>query len=188
MIECPTVSKKVIRHHYDLVTPFYWLLWGQHLHHGLWNVQEPSAQAQQQLTETLAREAGIRGGEDVLDVGCGMGGSSIHLAHELNCRVTGITISRFQRFWAENSARLHRAASRTAFHCLDAETAEFPPESFDVVWNIECTEHLYDKAHFFQRAAQWLRPGGRMAICAWLPPASMSPSMVSHNNDIDIAG
>ena len=36
------------------------------------------------------------------------------------------------------------------------------------MWSIECTEHLYDKARFFQRAAQWLRPGGRMAICAWL--------------------
>ena len=37
-----------------------------------------------------------------------------------------------------------------------------------MVWSIECTEHLYDKARFFQRAAAWLRPGGRMAICAWL--------------------
>jgi len=168
MIECPTVSKKVISRHYDLVTPFYWLLWGRHLHHGLWDAQESSAQAQQKLTETLAREAGIQGGEDVLDVGCGMGGSSIHLARELNCHVTGITISRFQRFWAGASARWNRAASRTAFRCIDAEAADFLPQSFDVVWSIECTEHLYDKARFFQRAAQWLRPGGRMAICAWL--------------------
>ena len=59
-------------------------------------------------------------------------------------------------------------AGRTEFHCVDAEQAEFPAESFDVVWSIECTEHLYDKARFFRRAAEWLRPGGRMAICAWL--------------------
>ena len=51
---------------------------------------------------------------------------------------------------------------------MDAEQADFSAESFDVVWSIECTEHLYDKARFFQRAAAWLRPGGRMAICAWL--------------------
>ena len=29
MIECPSVPKKVVRQHYDLVTPFYWLLWGR---------------------------------------------------------------------------------------------------------------------------------------------------------------
>ena len=168
MIECPSVSKRVIRHHYDFVTPFYWLFWGRHLHHGLWEADEPSAQARQHLTEALARAAGIHGGEDVLDVGCGMGGSSIYLAGKENCRVTGITISRFQRLWATSSARWHRAGQRATFHCLDAEAAEFPAESFDIVWSIECTEHLYDKARFFQRAAQWLRPGGRMAICAWL--------------------
>src|SRR6185436_15566991 len=40
--------------------------------------------------------------------------------------------------------------------------------TFDVVWSIECTEHLFDKPKFFERAGTWLRPGGRMSICAWL--------------------
>ncbi len=168
MIECPSVAKQFVRQHYDLATPFYWLLWGRHIHHGLWDGQESPAQAQQQLTETLAREAGVRDGDAVLDVGCGMGGSSIHLARTLGCRVTGITISPLQRLWASSAARWNRVAGNTEFHCTDAEKADFPAESFDVVWSIECTEHLYDKARFFQRAAAWLRPGGRMAICAWL--------------------
>ena len=168
MIECPSVAKRVVRQHYDLVTPFYWLLWGRHIHHGLWDGQESPAQAQQQLTDTLVREAGIRGGEAVLDVGCGMGGSAIHLARNLGCRVQGITLSPLQRFWASSAARWNRVASSTHFRCVDAEQVDFSPESFDVVWSIECTEHLYDKERFFQRAAAWLRPGGRMAICAWL--------------------
>ena len=168
MIECPSVAKGVVRQHYDLVTPFYWLLWGRHIHHGLWDGQESPAQAQQQLTETLARETGIRGGETILDVGCGMGGSAIYLARNLGCRVQGITLSPLQRFWASSAARWNRVASSTHFRCVDAEQADFSLESFDVVWSIECTEHLYDKARFFQRAAAWLRPGGRMTICAWL--------------------
>ena len=36
MIVCPAVTKKSIQHHYDLATPFYRLLWGPRLHHGLW--------------------------------------------------------------------------------------------------------------------------------------------------------
>ena len=50
-----------------------------------------------------------------------------------------------------------------------------PPDSYDVVWSVECTEHLFDKPAFFRRAADWIRPGGRMAIFAWLagePPHS----------------
>jgi len=168
MISCPTVRKDVIRNHYDVTTLFYRLLWGRHIHHGLWEADESPQVAQRQLTETLAREAGIQGGEIVLDVGCGMGGSSIHLAKTFGCEVTGITLSPLQRRWAAMSSRWHRASDKTNFHCLDAEQAQFDAESFDIVWSIECTEHLFDKQAFFQKAADWLKPGGRIAICAWL--------------------
>lgn len=43
-----------------------------------------------------------------------------------------------------------------------------PDAAFDYVISIECTEHLVDKGRFFQRVAQWLKPGGRVGICAWL--------------------
>ena len=168
MIHCPAVRKDVIRWHYDLSTLFYRLLWGRHIHHGLWDAGESPAVAQQKLTETLAAAAGIRGGERVLDVGCGMGGSSIFLAKQHRCRVSGVTLSPLQRFWAATSAQVQRVAQQTDFRCADAEVAAFSPESFDVVWSIECTEHLFDKPAFFRRAAEWLRPGGKVAICAWL--------------------
>lgn len=168
MISCPTIRKHDIRTHYDLATLFYRLLWGRHIHHGLWEAAESPDEAQQRLTETLAAEAGITGGQRVLDVGCGMGGSSIHLARSLGCRVTGVTLSRVQRHWATMAARWHEVGARTEFRCRDAERLDFAPASFDVVWSVECTEHLFDKSAFFRRAATWLIPGGRMAICAWL--------------------
>ncbi|HEY4311416.1 MAG TPA: methyltransferase domain-containing protein [Pirellulales bacterium] len=168
MIVCPTVRKQDIRSHYNLTTLFYRLLWGRHIHHGLWSGDESATVAQQQLTEAVAREAGIRDHDEVLDVGCGMGSSSIYLASQLGCQVTGITISAVQRRWAQCAARWHSVARRTQFLCNDAEQAAFSPQSFDVVWSIECTEHLFDKPRFFRRAGTWLRPGGRVAICAWL--------------------
>jgi len=168
MISFPTIEKQSIRSHYDWATPFYRLLWGRHIHHGLWDAAESPARAQLQLTETLARLAAIERGACVLDVGCGMGGSSIHLAKVLDCRVTGVTLSAVQRAWARLASVWHGVSGRTTFRRQDVEQAEFDDAAFDVVWSIECTEHLFDKPEFFRRVSRWLAPGGRVAICAWL--------------------
>ncbi|MFO1066016.1 MAG: class I SAM-dependent methyltransferase [Pirellulales bacterium] len=168
MISCPTVEKRIIRSHYDLGTLFYRILWGPHVHHGLWHADESPQTAQLQLTKEMARLAGIRTGDAVIDIGCGMGGSSIWLSKELECRVTGVTISGVQRRWAATSAALAGVGKRTKFIRTDAEQVEFDPQSFDVLWSIECTEHLFDKPKFFSKAAQWLKPGGKLAVCAWL--------------------
>jgi tocopherol O-methyltransferase len=184
MIDCATVQKHDIRSHYNLATVFYRLLWGRHIHHGLWAGDESVGVAQQRLTETLAAEARIQPGERVLDVGCGMGSSAIHLAAMLQCDVTGVTISSVQRQWARWAARWHGVSCRTSFLCADVEEIVYPARSFDVVWSIECTEHLFDKPEFFQRVGQWLRPGGRVAICAWLSSSNPDPEALRQLHDV----
>jgi tocopherol O-methyltransferase len=168
MIECPHLEKSVIRNHYDIVTPFYRLLWGPHIHHGYWEADESASEAQVQLTSQLAKRAGIRSGDVVYDIGCGMGGSSRWLAKNLECSVTGVTLSPFQRWWAANASRFSSIRPRPSYLCADAEHISLPMEHADVVWSIECTEHLFDKPAFFRRAVRWLKPGGRFALCAWL--------------------
>jgi cyclopropane fatty-acyl-phospholipid synthase-like methyltransferase len=165
---CPAVQPRSIRGHYDLSTIFYRLFWGPHIHHGYWDRDEPARVAQVQLIERLADACGITSNDRLLDVGCGMGGSSIHLAKMRRSQATGVTISGFQRRWAVASARWHGVHDRTQFLCDDAESVTFSPKSFDVVWSVECTEHLFDKPQFFERSAQWVKPGGHVAICAWL--------------------
>jgi tocopherol O-methyltransferase len=168
MIVCAAVTKASIRYHYDLATPFYRLLWGPHLHHGLWEGEVSPLLAQRRLIERLATAAGLRPGERVLDVGCGMGGSTVELAARYRCSVTGVTLSPVQRLWAHRAAGWHRVSRAVRFRCADAEHMVFPPATFDVVWTVECSEHFFDKPAFFRRSATWLRPGGRAALCAWL--------------------
>lgn len=167
MIAVDGVQKSTIRSHYQLGTLFYRLLWGKHIHHGLWTGNESASEAQRQLTDTLAEMAGIGSDDRVVDIGCGMGGSAIRLAQLRGCNVTGVTLSPVQRHWAAVSARLNRSHDKTHFLAEDAEQVQFDESSFDVVWSVECTEHLFDKPAFFRRAAAWLRPAGRIAICVW---------------------
>ncbi|WP_182867313.1 methyltransferase domain-containing protein [Rhodopirellula sp. JC639] len=181
MIAVDSVKKDSIRSHYQLGTLFYRLLWGPHIHHGLWSdnetANETSAyQAQCQLTDTLADLAEVTSADRVVDIGCGMGGSAIRLARLRGCDVTGVTLSSVQRHWAAFSSRIKRLAGRTRFLADDAEGVVFQRNSFDVVWSVECTEHLFDKPQFIDRAARWLRPGGRMAICVWFEGEDTSRS------------
>lgn len=171
MIAVDGIQKTSIRNHYQLGTLFYRLLWGPHIHHGLWDSDtsqdESPYVAQCQLTDTLADMAGIDSTTRVADIGCGMGGSAIRLAKRRGCDVTGVTLSPVQRHWAAVSSRMHFVAGRTRFLAADAEQVSFDDGSFDCVWSVECTEHLFDKPEFFRRAVNWLRPGGRVAICVW---------------------
>jgi tocopherol O-methyltransferase len=168
MIACPSVRKSSIRVHYDLATLFYRLLWGPHIHHGYWTSDETPREAQLALTERLASLAKIGPGDRVLDIGCGMGGSSIHLAKTRQCHATGVTLSPVQRAWSTISGAMQGVGRHVHFRCADAERVDFASATFDVLWSVECTEHLFDKPAFFARAAPWLKPGGRVAICAWL--------------------
>lgn len=167
MISVSDVRESSIRGHYQLGTLFYWLLWGSHIHHGLWQADESVCQAQRQLIDELAKMAGIQPSQRIVDVGCGIGGSSIRLARHFGCQVTGVTLSPVQRRWAATTARLLRVSKQTRFIAADAEQVSFKPDSFDCLWSIECTEHLHDKQAFFRRAVRWLAPGGRVALAVW---------------------
>lgn len=167
MIAIDSIRRESIRNHYQLGTLFYRLLWGPHIHHGLWEGNESAYAAQCQLTDSLADLAEIRSGQRIADIGCGMGGSAIRLAKRRDCVVTGVTISSIQKRWAATAALINRVSRQTRFLAEDAEQVNLDTASFDCVWSVECTEHLFDKPAFFQRAASWLRPGGRIAICVW---------------------
>ncbi len=167
MIAVDGVEKSTIRSHYQLGTLFYRLFWGPHIHHGLWEGDESALEAQCRLTDTLADMARIGSGDRLVDIGCGMGASAIRLANLRSCDVIGVTLSPVQRHWAAVTARLKRGPGKTRFVAEDAEKIQFDRESFDVVWSVECTEHLFDKPAFFRRASEWLRPGGRLAISVW---------------------
>jgi tocopherol O-methyltransferase len=162
------IDVEAIRAHYDRVSPYYRAFWGEHIHHGYWEDGESPAAAQVKLVERLAAQAHIPWGAHVLDVGCGLGGSALWLVRHLGCRVLGITISPVQAAMARERARAEGLAERVCFEVMDANRLTLPPERFDAVWVIECSEHLADKRRFLAACACLLRPSGVLALCAWL--------------------
>ena len=141
----PTYNEKEkIRDHYDLVSPYYKTLWGEHLHHGYWiRGDETKEKAQLQLIEHLARVANLPSECTLLDVGCGFGASSIYLAEHYEAQATGITISPVQVEMANQAAR--KAKANAKFLCMDAEAMKFK-KPFDVVWSVESISHSLERS------------------------------------------
>ncbi|MEO6568038.1 MAG: class I SAM-dependent methyltransferase [Opitutaceae bacterium] len=166
--ECP-LEVADIRDHYDQLSSLYRTLWGEHIHHGFWREGgETAAAAQVNLTHELARRATVTDGDHVLDIGCGLGGSSLLLAEEFGCSVEGISISPKQVLAAQQEAAHRGLESRAVFAVEDANELHARESRYDVVWTIECSEHLFDKRRFVSHCENLLKPGGRLAICAWL--------------------
>ena len=161
----PHTNKEKIREHYDVMTPYYHALWGEHIHHGYWiHGNETRQAAQAQLVEYLANTAALPLGCKILDVGCGVGASSIYLAKHYRAQVTGITISPIQVEMAIRAAAQQSASAR--FLLMDAEAMTFD-DGFDVLWSIESISHYQDVPRFFSSAAKLLKRDGIFALIDW---------------------
>ncbi|UCC74563.1 MAG: methyltransferase domain-containing protein [Gemmatimonadota bacterium] len=160
--------RKSIARHYDSLALLYRTFWGEHIHHGLWLADDvPPRIAQEQLVAHLAERAGVSGAERVLDVGCGYGAPARWLANQRDCRVTGVTISGAQARLARRYNARSGCDERVDIVHADAAALPVRCGTVDVVWVIECLEHLEDKRSFVEETARILRPGGRFALCTW---------------------
>jgi tocopherol O-methyltransferase len=169
-----TNEKRKIIEHYDVVSPYYYSLWGEHIHHGYWiRGDESKETAQTQLIEHLAQLANIKNGLRILDIGCGFGGSSLYLAKKYGASTTGITISPVQVQMAkEASAKTNLDAS---FFLMDAEDMHFA-QPFDLLWSVESISHYHDPRKFFASAVKFLKPGGCFALTDWFQKENLSPA------------
>ncbi len=162
---------RVIKH-YDLVSPYYRSLWGEHLHHGYWiRGDESKEKAQFQLIEHLAQLAGVRPGSDILDIGCGFGASSLYLAKRYNASVTGITNSSTQVEMAIQAAAREQLDAK--FLLMDAEAMDFR-KRFDLLWSVESISHYEHCEEFFASAAKLLKPGGIFALIDWFKKENLT--------------
>lgn len=146
-------------------------VWGPHIHHGYFDHGETPVEAQEKLIEKLLALIEISPEQEILDVGCGMGGTSIYLAKKYGARVTGITLSQKQVDMASHLAA-DEQIENVSFKVEDAlSLASFPDNAFDIVWSLESCEQFYDKELFFQQAFRVLRPGGKFILATWCSDA-----------------
>lgn len=162
--------------------------WGEHVHHGYyangtWRDGTDFVASKVDMNERLLAWAGAprdafgaRPASDevrVLDVGCGIGGSSRFLARyfgagtKARVRVEGVTLSKAQVARGTQLTKAAGLADTVNARVADALDLPFPDDHFDVVWSMESGEHMPDKEAFLAEMARVLRPGGRVVMATW---------------------
>ena len=190
-----------IREFYDASSELWESIWGEHMHHGYYgkngNYKLDRRQAQIELIEELLLWSGYNSGhnkgnpaQNIIDVGCGIGGSTLHLAQKFGCKATGITLSPVQASRAKERAAAAGLEGRVNFEVANALEIPFGDNTFDLVWSLESGEHMPDKAKFLSECYRVLKPGGKMIFATWCHretdslAGDLTPNEVAHLKEI----
>ena len=145
-------------------------LWGEHIDLGFYEkprIKKDFRKAKVDFVHELVRWSGLNKlpkGSRVLDVGCGIGGSSRILSDYYGFDVIGISISQ-EQIKRANELTANKDCCR--FEVMNALDLKFEKGSFDGVWSVEAGPHISDKQTFADEMLRVLRPGGVLAIADW---------------------
>ncbi len=149
----------------------------RHLHFGYWEDpdnayedRDESIFAMERFCQRILTLAEIEAGQDVLDVGCGLGGTLACIDERFSpVRLTGLNIDARQLEVARQRVTPH-PGNRIDWVVGDACAMPFPDASFDRVTAVECIFHFPSRLAFFQHARRVLRPGGNLTISDFVRP------------------
>jgi cyclopropane-fatty-acyl-phospholipid synthase len=159
-------SKKNIHAHYDLGNQFYRLWLDPTMNYSsAWfegDHTRPMPDAQHAKVRRALREAAVKPGDRVLEIGCGWGALAECAAREFGATVTGVTLSSEQLAWAKT--RLADAGLAGDLRFQDYRDIADGP--FDAIASIEMFEAVGREywPSFFATVRGQLKPGGKACI------------------------
>ena len=162
-------ARRNIEAHYDLGNDFYraWLDDGMTYSSAIFaepiSAAEPLEEAQARKNRLLLDRLALKPGQTLLDIGCGWGGLAEIAARDHGVRVTGLTLSREQKAFADR-----RMAKAGVFDRVSIELCDYRDAAgqYDAVTSVEMAEAVgqdYWPA-YLEAIGRLLKPGGRAAL------------------------
>lgn len=175
-----------------------WLeLFGEHVHVGYYDDPREASgqvsaskdwqQSQFDHIDAVLAFAGVKQAQQLVDLGCGYGGTAVYVAQQLSCEAVGVNISPFQ-VQAANAlvARAGLNPRDVKFVVGDALAPELPDASFDLVLSVESAAYMPDKGRFVQQLARLAKPGGTVVLVDFCRgPDEISPRLAKRLKTMD---
>lgn len=149
----------LVNSYYELATLFYEWGWGQSFHFAYQLKGESFKEAIARHEYYLAGRLGVKQGDKILDVGCGIGGPMRNIARFTRAHVTGVTLNEYQ---VQRGNELNKAAGlegKALSVQADFLKLPFEPNSFDGVYAIEATCHAPRRQSVYGEIYRVLKPG-----------------------------
>jgi 2-polyprenyl-3-methyl-5-hydroxy-6-metoxy-1,4-benzoquinol methylase len=122
----------------------------------------PNREHEEFLSFALER-IGHLAGARILEVGCGTGALSVHLALR-GALVTGIDVSAENVSLAQRRARANGVADRARFTAVPVEDVDEPDGTYDAIIGNQVLHH-FELEEAMPNIRRLLRPGGRAVFC-----------------------
>ena len=97
----------------------------------------------------------------VLDVGCGLGGTTRYLADQHGCRVEGIDLTEEYIRIGKRLNDMVGLSDRISLTCGNALKLPYDNDTFSVVWTQHAQMNIKNKQGFYGEISRVLKPGGR---------------------------
>jgi SAM-dependent methyltransferase len=115
-------------------------------------------------TESLLDQLGLGAEDEVLDVGCGIGGACRFAAQRYGCRVTGIDLTRQYIETGKILCSWVGLAERITMLQGNATAVPYSDATFDKVYMLHVGMNINAKRELAAELHRVLKPGGRLGI------------------------
>ena len=115
-------------------------------------------------TADLAASLDLSPGDEILDIGSGVGGPARYIARSHGCRVVGIDLTAEFCDTARRLSELVGLSDKVHFEQASATDLPFEDGRFHAAYSQNVSMNIADKGTMFSEAHRVLRPGGAFAL------------------------
>lgn len=156
------VPEQANAQHYEVTSDFFRLVLGRQLKYSsaIWPAGVSSLDdAEEAMLALTCERAGLRDGDEILELGCGWGSLSLYMARRFpRSRILAVSNSASQRIYLE-------ARRPPNLEIVTADMNDFHPgRTFNRIVSVEMFEHMRDWPTLLGRIAGWLEDDGRLFV------------------------